>query len=70
MSRKGREMLTGEAAQEFGFNATYVARLASQGKVKARKVGRDWLIDRKSMEAYIKDWQKRKPGPKRKETPE
>ena len=35
-----------------GYSEAYIRRLAKQGKILARKVGRDWLIDRESLQAY------------------
>ena len=35
-----------------GYSQAYMRQLACNGKVKARKVGRDWLINRESLLAY------------------
>lgn len=64
---KPKLLTTAQAAAEFDLSRAYVARLCEQQKVTAEKLGRDWLIDRKSMEAYAASWQQRKPGPRRKE---
>ena len=64
---RNKLLSTTQAAAEFGFSPAYVARLAQEGKVKAQKIGRDWLIDRDAMLLYTNSWQARKPGPKRKD---
>ena len=58
-------LTTLQAAHKYGFSAAYVARLAQSGKIDAKKMGRDWLINDASMEAYSSSWQQRKPGPKK-----
>jgi excisionase family DNA binding protein len=40
---------TAEAAALSGYVAAYLRRLASRGHIKACKVGRDWLIEQKSL---------------------
>jgi excisionase family DNA binding protein len=45
--------VTTEAAGSLtGYAAAYLRRLASQGRIEARKVGRDWLINQESLLAY------------------
>jgi excisionase family DNA binding protein len=36
---------TGEAAALTGYSDAYVRWLASQGRIQAHKVGRDWLVN-------------------------
>lgn len=43
---------TAEGAQLTGFSIDYVRRLARGGCIEARKVGRDWLIERASLLAF------------------
>jgi hypothetical protein len=38
-----------------GYASAYVRRLADQGRVEARKVGRDWPINRESLLAYKRE---------------
>lgn len=45
---------TTEAAQLSGYDPEHVRRLARAGKIKARKWGRDWMIDGKSLLEYRK----------------
>jgi hypothetical protein len=40
---------TGEAQALTGYTTAYARWLANQGKVEARKVGRDWLINKQSL---------------------
>jgi excisionase family DNA binding protein len=43
---------TAEAAELSGYTRVHVRRLAKDEKIEARKVGRDWLINRESLETY------------------
>jgi excisionase family DNA binding protein len=43
---------TAEAETLTGYSRAYLRGLASRGGVVARKVGRDWLIERESLQAY------------------
>ena len=43
---------TSEGAELTGFSVDYVRRLARAGRIEARKVGRDWLIERASLLAF------------------
>lgn len=43
---------TGEGEALTGYSQAYMRQLARRGVVKARKVGRDWLIDQGSLLAY------------------
>ncbi|GAB4540869.1 MAG: hypothetical protein Fur002_08320 [Anaerolineales bacterium] len=42
-----------DAAKISGYNAEHITRLIREGKVKARKVSIVWLVDRKSLLAYL-----------------
>ena len=42
----------GEAETVTGYARAYLRRLATQGRVRACKIGRDWLIRRESLLAY------------------
>lgn len=53
---------TSEAAEIIGCNASRIRQLMKAGKLRGERVGRDWLVDRKSAEEY-RDTD-RKPGPK------
>ena len=43
---------TDEAEAMAGYAQAYLRRLASQGRIEARKVGRDWLVNEESLLAY------------------
>lgn len=53
---------TTEAAKRLGVNPSRVRALIDSGRLKAIKVGREWLIDPKDLEAV----KNRKPGRPRK----
>lgn len=43
---------TREGAELTGYNVKYLRYLISQGRILARKVARDWLVNRESLLAY------------------
>jgi hypothetical protein len=43
---------TDKAEKTTGYNKAYLRWLASRGRVEARKVGRDWLINQESLLTY------------------
>jgi len=45
----GEELTTPEACELTGYSQRYIWQLCQEGKVAARKVLRDWLIDRDSL---------------------
>jgi excisionase family DNA binding protein len=45
-------LTTDDAGMLTGYSSPYLRRLANQGRVEARKVGRDWLINQESLLAY------------------
>lgn len=42
-----------EAAHRYGYAHAYLRQLAIRGRLKARKIGRDWLTTPRDMEAFI-----------------
>jgi len=52
MNRLKDCMTTREAADLTGYNVKYLRNLVRRGRVEARKVGRDWLVNRESLLAY------------------
>ncbi len=42
-----------EAARLCGLNAAYLRQLCVRGRLKAKKVGRDWLTTRADLRAYL-----------------
>jgi excisionase family DNA binding protein len=53
---------TTEAAERFQITTGYVTQLARKGVIKAKKLGRDWMIDENSLQFYLTHPLKR--GPK------
>ncbi len=60
----GTYITSREAAEMLGVEheSRWVAQLCRSGKLDCRKVGRDWLVSRQSMEEYTRS--SRKPGPR------
>jgi excisionase family DNA binding protein len=60
----GAYITSREAAEILGIDheSRWVARLCRNGQLDCRKMGRDWLVSRESVEAYAQS--NRKPGPK------
>jgi len=52
-----------EAAHRFQVTANYITQLARKGAIKAKKLGRDWIIDETSLRTYLITPQKRGPKP-------
>jgi excisionase family DNA binding protein len=48
-----------EAAEQYGFSAAYLRQLARKGRLKAKKVGRDWVTTWADVEEYIHSREKR-----------
>jgi len=48
-----KELTTPEAALVYRLSACWVRRLAAAGRVKGRKVGRDWVLHPASLERYL-----------------
>jgi len=59
-------LTTKEAAKILGVLPRQVTRLIGAGKIKASKIGRDWIINEKDLNDYLD--RRRSPGrPRRKE---
>lgn len=39
-----------EAAETLGFSKDHVRKLINQGRIKAEKLGRNWIIEKKNLE--------------------
>jgi hypothetical protein len=48
-----------EAAELYGFDQRYLAKLARKGRLQARKIGDLWVTTPADMEVYIRSRQKR-----------
>jgi excisionase family DNA binding protein len=44
---------TAEARSLTGYNAEHIRRLVRAGKVKAKKWGKEWMIEKNSLLAYL-----------------
>lgn len=54
MAKGKDELLTlSQAAQTYGFSSDYLRRLAEKGRLKARKLGRNWLTTFGDMETFL-----------------
>ena len=47
-----------EAAKRYGLTSTYLRQLAIKGRLKARKIGRNWITTPGDVEDYINTRQK------------
>ena len=47
-----------EASKRYGLTATYLRQLAIKGRLKARKIGRNWVTTPADVEEYINTRQK------------
>lgn len=54
----GDWITTEEAAEPTGYNASYFRTLAGKGRFKARKLGRDWILDKAEVIAYAEEMQR------------
>ncbi len=46
------KLTTPQAAAQLGIGSAYVAQLCAAGRIKAVKVGRDWLLTPAALSAY------------------
>jgi excisionase family DNA binding protein len=62
---------TGEAAKLGGFHPKHIPWLIKKGKIKARKFGNVWQVDRASLLTYLRQTEKagEKRGPKPQSAP-
>lgn len=56
---KDELMPLSEAADAYGYSGDYLRRLAEKGRLKARKLGRNWLTTSGDMESFIESREKR-----------
>lgn len=57
------EITSTEAAKELGVVRERIIALIHEGRIKARRPGRDWLIDAKAFRKFAATYD-RTPGPK------
>jgi excisionase family DNA binding protein len=55
-----------EAAALSGLSQSHLQLLARTGKLRAKRMGRDWFTTLEAVAAYVKDPQLRKKGPRAK----
>lgn len=53
---------TTQAAERLGVTRQHVGLLIRRGEIKAQQVGRNWIIDERSLEAFER---RERPGPGR-----
>lgn len=56
---KARLITLSEASELYGFEQTYLSKLAQRGRLKARKFGRMWITTPASVEKYIQSRKQR-----------
>ena len=56
---KTRLISLAEAAELYGFDRYYLAKLAQRGRLRAQKVGNSWVTTPQDVEDYIASRQKR-----------
>lgn len=56
-------LMVSDAARLTGYNVEYIRRLVRTGKVKAKKWGAAWMINRSSLLVYKKEGERRGPRP-------
>jgi excisionase family DNA binding protein len=65
---------TAEASKRYGLSDSQIRQLLIRGRIRGRKIARNWLVEPSSIEAYLANRPKRglKPGtklsPRRKST--
>lgn len=47
--RKSDYLTSAEAAESLGFSQDHVRKLIYQGKIKAEKFGRNWVVEKKDL---------------------
>jgi len=52
-----------EAAAISGLSLKHLGLLARQGKLRARKIGRNWVTTKKAVAEYLRDSEKRSQDP-------
>ena len=55
-----------EAAEFSNLSKRHIRFLLEQGKIRGKKIGRDWITTKDEVDNYLKD--KPKPGPRPKHT--
>ncbi len=49
-------LTTPQAEKAADLDKGYIARLCREGKIEGQRVGRDWIVSRASLLAYLRKW--------------
>jgi len=49
---------TKEAAELTGYHVVHIRRLAKAGRIRGIKRGRDWWVERESVQAYVEEMER------------
>ncbi len=52
MKKNALFMSTADAAKELGYDESYIRRLIIEGKIKAEKLGKFWIISQKDLKKF------------------
>lgn len=58
-NNKGRLITLSEASEMYGFEQTYLSKLAQRGRLQAEKLGYMWITTPASVEKYIQSRKQR-----------
>ena len=57
----GKEYLSAkDAGRAFGYTSDYVAKLAREGKIDGKKIGRSWFVNEHSLDSFVQSVEKSK----------
>jgi excisionase family DNA binding protein len=60
VTKEKDDLLTlSQAAKNYGYSGDYLRRLAEKGRLRARKLGRNWLTTSDDMESFIESRERR-----------
>ncbi|MBI3897700.1 MAG: helix-turn-helix domain-containing protein [Gammaproteobacteria bacterium] len=60
MAKKKDDLITlSQAAETYGYSGDYLRRLAENGRLRARKFGRNWLTTSDDVETFIESREQR-----------
>ena len=46
-------LTTKDAAELLGYTVQHVRRLIREGRLQGRRLGRDWIVDKESVDRYV-----------------
>jgi len=62
---EGRYISLAEAAATSGLSATHLRHLAEKGRIRAWKIGRNWVTSREAIAEYVADPEARSRNPQK-----